>query len=371
VIVLGDLTGHLLESGRRLYQLDLATAATRLLTTARSTFSIRSLAVTHDSQSVVFSDLSHGILSLPLKGSAALRTLFPATAFAFGMDTALDGSIYLDQSDRTVTLQRFPVSGGHAVQVAQYPIQDVFTQFASLADGRFVWLQQTAGRDRLVIASPGKEQIPLSGTEDDTMFPVTVAGPKEIAFAIGRERKTIGIASTETRRIIRRFPFDKGAIDTFAASPDGKTLYCSAAGAIWAQPSSGAPPTKLRAGGAVIADPAGRFLVITEVSTDRTHFVHFPLDGSPEHPIELVGEARPVPVSGSIGKDGRLLIGLQYLDSWFLDPSIVDLTTGQVTRIPVDFRGDTFFMSWTPDGQVLAAMAGLRASIWKFTPEVR
>jgi hypothetical protein len=52
-----------------------------------------------------------------------------------------------------------------------------------------------------------------------------------------------------------------------------------------------------------------------------------------------------------------------------LDPSIVDLATGRVTRIPVDFRGDTFFMSWTPDGQVMAAMCGLRSSIWKFTPE--
>jgi len=52
-----------------------------------------------------------------------------------------------------------------------------------------------------------------------------------------------------------------------------------------------------------------------------------------------------------------------------LDPSIVDLVTGRVTRIPVDFRGDTFFMSWTPAGQVLAAMAGYHSSIWKFRPE--
>jgi hypothetical protein len=60
------------------------------------------------------------------------------------------------------------------------------------------------------------------------------------------------------------------------------------------------------------------------------------------------------------------LLGLQAPDSWFLEPAVIDLATGQATRIPIDTIGDSFGLAWTPDGQVLAAVTGLQSSLWKF-----
>jgi hypothetical protein len=50
--------------------------------------------------------------------------------------------------------------------------------------------------------------------------------------------------------------------------------------------------------------------------------------------------------SGVISKDGKPLMGLQLPDSWFLEPAV----------IPIDVRGDSLAMAWTPDGQILAAV---------------
>ena len=60
--------------------------------------------------------------------------------------------------------------------------------------------------------------------------------------------------------------------------------------------------------------------------------------------------------SGVISKDGKPLMGLQLPDSWFLEPAV----------IPIDVRGDSLAMAWTPDGQILADVTGLESSLWKF-----
>jgi len=74
----------------------------------------------------------------------------------------------------------------------------------------------------------------------------------------------------------------------------------------------------------------------------------------------MSGNARPAPgiESGAISKDGKLLLGLQELDSWFISPAVIDLATGRATRIPIDALGDAFSMAWTEDGQVMASWWG-------------
>jgi hypothetical protein len=91
------------------------------------------------------------------------------------------------------------------------------------------------------------------------------------------------------------------------------------------------------------------------------------LYGGEEREIPISGNARPAPVeTGAIGKDGKLLLGLQGPDSWFLDPFVIDLETGRATKIPIDAPGDNFTMAWTPDGQIMAAVSPVRASLWRF-----
>jgi hypothetical protein len=290
----------------------------------------------------------------------------------WAIDTAADGSLYFDQVSRPTSLVRFSLHGGHGVELGRLSVSDAKTQFAVLPDGRAVWEQHVAGRSRLVIVEKGKAPIPFSAIADETALPAAVMGPKEIAFAIGKDRRTIGIASIATGRILRRIAFDQGSLRGMLAAPDGQTLYCNASGAIWAQPVSGSAAVRLREGSAAAIDPAGKYLVVIHVKEGRTRLMKVTLGGGAEQEIPLGGDARPyLGSTGAISNDGKLLIGLQAPDSWFLDPAVIDLATGQATRIVIGAAGDNFSMSWALDGQIMAAVTGLESSLWKFRKEVR
>jgi hypothetical protein len=165
----------------------------------------------------------------------------------------------------------------------------------------------------------------------------------------------------------RRMAFDKGTLDAMIATPDGKTLYCTTGGSIWMQPADGGEPTRMRAGNAIAMDPAGKYMAVIDTSQGKMRLLKVALDGGAEREIAISGNARPAPVeTGSISKDGKLLIGLQAPDSWFLDAAVIDLETGRAERIPIDAVGDNLSLGWTADGQILAAVAGLESSLWKF-----
>jgi hypothetical protein len=40
-----------------------------------------------------------------------------------------------------------------------------------------------------------------------------------------------------------------------------------------------------------------------------------------------------------------------------------------MTPVPTDHAGDYYRPTWTPQGEVYAVVAGMRASVWKFTGE--
>jgi hypothetical protein len=373
-LVLGGPTGRGLEPGTELYILDVASGQARRVVSRDHSLQIWAPAVTRDGRSVLFSDQGgYQVAGMAPTGGASPHVLFPLTSMAWSADTAVDGSVYVDEVNRPVSLVRFSQKGGHAVELARYPELDgFFVQFAALPDGRVVWKQQVAGRNRLVIVEEGKDPVPLSGAADETNFPVVLTGSREIAFTIGKDRRTIGIASIATGVMSRRIAFDKGAIDTMIAAPDGKALYCTAAGSIWMQPSAGGGATRLRAGNAIAMDPAGTYMAVIDTIQGQMRLLKVPLDGGQEREIAISGNARPAPVeTGSIGKDGKLLLGLQPPDSWFIDPAVIDLATGRATLIPIDAVGDNFSLAWMPDGQILAAVVGLQTSLWKFQREAR
>jgi len=372
-VVIGSPVSQGLEGAKDLYVLDLASGGARRAVTRNNPNQLRGQAVTRDGESILFAEQGpFQIAALQRSGGSQPRILFPLTSMAWAIDTAQDGTLYFDQVNRSTSLLRFSMQGGHAVELARVPVMDSTTQFAALPDGRTVWEQQIAGHYRLVIVEEGKATVPFSGTAEETKFPVAVTGPKEIAFVIGTDRRTIGIASIATGRITRRIAFDKGSVSAMLATPDGQTLYCNAGRAIWVQPVSGGDATRLRTGAAVAIDPAGKYMVVIDVQEGRTRLLKVSLGENPEQEIPISGEARPyISATGAIRKDGKLLIGLQAPDSWFLDPAVVDVATGRATRIPIDVLGDSFSMAWTPDGQVLAAVTGLQSSLWKFQREPR
>jgi hypothetical protein len=154
-------------------------------------------------------------------------------------------------------------------------------------------------------------------------------------------------------------------------SPDGRTIYFAASGAIWSIPSSGGEARKIREGGSAVADPSGRRLIVKVMDSPQMRLFSVPLDGSPESEIRL---DRSIPMATSqlstnaLNQEGRLLAPLAPRDSWFNPPGVIDTATGRITRIPSDNLGDYRSLGWTQDGRVIALKNGLRATVWKFQP---
>jgi hypothetical protein len=361
-----------------LYAIDLRSGHVRRVETGLADdSSIKWWAPSSDGRSVlgiVGSDLAR-IVAIRRSGSSTPSTLFTAIGSVEFLDSGPDGSIYAVQADHRLNLVRFRPEGGRAQKTTAFAQAGYYgSELCPLADGRVVVGSIAAGRRRLVAVEAGKDPVPLLNTNEETAPPVTPAGPNQVAFLIGAEpRRTIALASIANGRITRRIPFDKGVISSLASSPDGKTIYCAAGGAVWSIPSEG-EPRRVCAGESIAADPGGQSLVVKVIEAPRTRLMRVPLDGTPAREIPLTGPFHltldPL-ASSAIGRDGRMVAPLASLDSWFFVPGIIDLKTGAMTQISVDHFGDYHSAVWTSDGQIVAAANELRSSIWRFRPKGR
>jgi hypothetical protein len=231
-------------------------------------------------------------------------------------------------------------------------------------------------RNRLmVIEREGKERFSLAGTPELTLPPFTMAGPDQVACLIGRgSHREIALIKTTTRSVANRIPFDKGPITSLASLPDGKTLYCAANGKIWQIPVSNKTAKELRPGKFVAVDRDGRYLVIQAIEAARSRLYRLPLDGGQEKVIPLNGPFGLNPQSGistQALRDNRLLVCLALPDSWYFAPGWIDISTGQMTRIPIDYLGDFHYLGWTDGGQIVAGAQDFRSTLWKFRPQSR
>jgi serine/threonine protein kinase len=375
-VLFGNLIGRESEPPG-LVVVDLGAGAARPLTSWPTTGgdSLRAFAFSRDGQSLLTAaraDSLTRIVSIPINGRAPPQTLFTVTNQVWYLDSAADGSIYLSLTDRPEELVRRSLSGDQAEHIASFPTQENDT-IAVLPDGRAVVTARTGGHTRLVLVEKGKDPIPVTSTAEETSGPMTVAGPREIAFVIGPvPRQTIALADTASNRIVRRFPLNKGNITSLASSPDGKTLYAAAGGSIWAVPSSGGEARMIRAGDSVAAAPSGRQLVIGVTESAKFRLFRVSVEGGPEQEIVTDGS---IPLMGgpslspsALSADGRLLQPLESLDSWFNAPALLDTATGRITRIVSDDVSDYKSMAWLPDGRILALHVGVRSTLWKFQP---
>jgi serine/threonine protein kinase len=365
----------------RLQVIDLATGSMRLLApTMRNDSVPEAWAVARDGKSVLVAMWADGLLhivSIHRSGQSAPQTLLTLSQEAWYLDTGLDGSVYVNLVDRPADLVRLSLRGNPAERIAGFPLETLLRLhvIAVLPDGRGVVSATAGGHHRLMVAESGKDLVPLIATTEETSAPLTAVGPSEIAFVIGpMPQETIAVAEIASGRVTHRIAPGKGVINSLASSPDGKTLYFAASGSVWAIPSSGGEARMIRSGDSVIADPSGRGLVISRAETSKMRLFRVPLDGKSEQEILMDKSLTMMPnvlSPNALSSDGRLLVPLSPRDSWFNHPVIVDTASGRVTRIPSDNLSDYHSMGWLPDGQVLALQIGVRAKIWKFTPEPR
>ena len=371
VVVIGRALGHEQEAPR-LLDVNIATGASRPLLPLVEKVVPTAWAVARDGKSVIAA-LRAGsltrIVSIPAGGRSQARTLFTVNALVWHLDAAADGSVYAGLTDRPAELVRRSLGGERSERIGNFP--GVYREvIAALPDGRVVFSGLASGRGRLMAVEKGRDPVSLVNTTEETSGPMTVVRPREIAFVIGPQpHETIAVADVATGRISRRISPGKGEIQSLASSPDGKTLYFAAAGAIWAVPSSGGDQRMIRAGDSVAADSSGRYLLISARESARWRLFRVPLDGGAEREVTLQGsdpvEDRPVETS-ALSADGRLLLPLWPRDSWFNAPGLLDTVTGRLTRLPSDEVSDYHSMAWLPDGQIMALHIGMRSTLWRF-----
>ena len=383
-VVVGTPLGQEKEPDR-LLAVEVNTGVSRPLTPPGVTLEGNAATVAHDGKSVIVvlhEDALRRVASIPMNGSPSgkfsPRTLFTTTINTIWfVDTDSSGRVYLSATDRHGEAIRYsstPNTNGPKTAGAEAIAGRINVDgdtIASLPDGRAIVTMRGLGRNRLMALEDRKNPAPLVATTEETSEPMTAAGPSEIAFMMGPPpHATIGIADTATGRVKIKIPAAKGEISSIASSPDGKSLYFSAAGKIWSVPSAGGEPSPIRPGDGVIADPSGRSLVITTVESAKVRLFRVPLDGSAEREIATDGSVPLAPVwHGLLRADGRLLVVLAPFDSWFWVPGILDTNTGRITRLPTDQASHTRGLSWTPDGQILEVRESVRSTMWRFQPE--
>jgi hypothetical protein len=362
--------------GTRLLAVNLVTGATRPVApdVLRGT-GAPDYAVRRDGKSVLIAQEQGEftrVISAPAHGRGPAQTLFTATHEIWGVDTAPDGSVYACVTDLPAELVSRPLDRDQAETLARFPEVSDPDLMTVLPDGRVLLTVLNSERARLVVVQRGKNPVPMVATTEETSTPVTVAGPREIAFLIGASpRATIAFADTETGRITRRISPGKGEIVSLAASPDGATLYFASGDMIWSIPSVGGEARKIRPGNRVVVDPSGRALLVSLPESPNMRLFRVPLDGAPEAevPVDAARALRYLHLSaGSWNADGRLLAS--FHESWFAAPALLDTRSGRVQPLPYDKTSDYVAMVWEPDGRMVALRVGNRSTLWRFAPEV-
>ena len=335
------------------------------------------LAVEADGRSVLFSLPSGNlqqIVAAPRDGGGSLRTVLTLTMSPWNLDVGPDGSLYLDQLDRPAEVLRFPASGGSPERLAVVPTM-LYAVSLPLADGRTLLPSRIAGRNRLLLVTPGKDPSAFLDTQEETTTPGSPVGPGEVAFLAGpAASRTIAVASISEGRIVRRLKAPRASIEALASSPDGKTLYYVSEGVVWAVPSTDGEPRKIHGGDGVAVDPRGNELVLQLIEKERIRLVRVPVAGGPEQEIPIRGDLRltPTPITPTaIGPDQRIVVQVSAVDSWFWGIAILDPRSGKLERVPLTFEGDLISPGWTSDGRIISIGLPLHAGLWRFRPAPR
>jgi len=333
------------------------------------------LAVTPDSQSILIdlpSGNLHRIVAIPRSGEGPVRTLVTLTSMPMALDAAPDGTLYIDGVDRPLEFLKIPPSGGTPTVLASidsYTGDFTWTP-VEFSDGRLLLPTIISGRPRLLLSQPGRNSVPLLATNEATAYAARI-GEDKVALVAGSP-PTLAVASVKDGRIIHRYTAIEGErITELAASPDGNTVYYVSSGSVWSVPIQGGSPRRICGGDGVVADPNGRELIVKLNETEHVRLERVPVSGGPAQPIPVRSNVLLAPYTlggGALNKDGKLLVIVAPTDSWFFGVAILDLASGKLTPVPLNYPFDAAVAIWARDGSILATGSPIRAHIWRFQP---
>ena len=304
------------------------------------------------------------------------RALFsvPATA-RFDIDGR--ERVYFATRVRPPELFTFSQAGAAAARVDRTAIPSVvgtrtLQTFAPLPDGRVLIGSRTADRDQVVAITIGGTPSRLVDGDEQTRPPVTAVGKDRAAVMMGpRESPDIAVVNTADGRVVRRFKAPSATMTTMGAAPDGAVLYYTDGGSVWSMPAEGGTPAKLGAGDSLTVDPDTGDLIVKLDEGARMRLVRMKASGGEVQLIPLQGDLRLIPrplVPGAV-RQGRLVLGVASVDSWFWHAATVDLKTGVVTKLAEKNPSDFHFATWRADGAAIGFGYGLDTTLWRFTSQ--
>jgi hypothetical protein len=374
------------DPGPRLHLLDLGSGRTRVLAgDFESAPKYTMLAVDPRGRSVLawVQDPEDGELfrlaSLPRSGGPA-RTLMQSalTPGINGLDVGPDETLYLAWACAQRELLRFPTSGGAPERLAVVRAQSPPTPLQFPApDGRILVPHSSLGRDRLLAFRPGEDPEPFVEAAESSL-PAALLGDKQVAFLTGKSPHCSIVVASLDGRIERRLKASPGSpLGSLTAASDAKTLYYADSGSIWSIPvAEDGEPRLICSGDRVTADPAGRFLIVLRSTRAGVRLFRIALPAPQGRASELEitvkdPNLRLAPArlaSNAIGKDGRLLVTAARRDSWYWRPALLDLKTGALEPIAVQYDGDMEDCGWGDDGRILSIGGPERSELWRFQP---
>ena len=304
------------------------------------------------------------VVALPRTGDGTPETWLNLTQSFWYLDAGPDGSLYMDQVLERPEALRFPSGGGRPERLMR---DIVLAPVLQRADGSLLVSSIFAGHTRIAIARPGNDLTPVSETREEAGVSMTNVGESAVAFPLGEQgNRVIAIASLPDGRIVRRLPVPGGAIDILASSPDGRRIFYVAGQKIWYMPAEGGEPTRIAEGDGVAA--GSEDLAVTLNASDGIRLSRIPFAGGAPVRVPLAGSAVLAETKlnpAAVGPGGRVLVQVTEPHMWFYRMATVDLKSGRLDVIPVDYDGDVWYPGWTPDGKIVATGLQYNFSLWR------
>ncbi|HUF23498.1 MAG TPA: protein kinase [Vicinamibacterales bacterium] len=307
------------------------------------------------------------VLAVPVDGGEAREAhRFFTEPF---LDVSPDGSLFAALRDRPAEVVRFHEDRLEAERLVTGPT--LFGGAVALPDGRYLITERLGTTSHVLIARPGRESARLVETSEDNRGPMTPVGGDRAALMIGPiAAPEIAIVAVNSGRILKRLKAP-GNVTSLGASPDGATLYASSEGSIVAMPVDGGSARTLGAGDSLTVDPATGDLIVKLDEAERYRLVRMSPAGGTPAPITITGDLRLVtrPLMPGAVRNGRLVLPIAVLDSWYWFAGVLDLRSGRLTRMEVVNPTDFHWITWAADGSVLGSGMAIRSALWKFTRE--
>ena len=309
------------------------------------------------------------VLRVPLEDSRPPETALTLLSRPY-IDSSPDGALFVGFSDRPYEVLRFRQGNTNVERWATRPT------FASgavvLADGRYLITERVGGTSRVLIGDHAKEPTPLVETTEATRDPFTPLNTEQVALTIGATTPEIAIVAVNSGRILKRLKAP-GPITSLAASPDGRMLYVTSDGVVSALPADGGTARTLGPGDSVIVDPDTGALIVKLDEAERYRLVRMsPVDGTSTL-VPINSDLRMIPeplIPGAIRK-GRMVLPVATADSWYWFVGVLDMQSGRIEKLPLDYYTDFHFVAWAPDGSIIGSGLGSVTTLWKFAPDTR